>query len=91
MNTRPELTYDGHGINGPDEYRSRVATFTNGADAAKYGPLFATAPDLLAALEFVCEFYQRNFDVMPVAFQTVDDIATAALNKAKGARASFKR
>ncbi len=24
---RPELTFDGCGINGPDEYRTRLATF----------------------------------------------------------------
>lgn len=46
---RPELSFDGKGINGPDEHRTRVATFT-GADAAKkYGPLFAIAPELLDA------------------------------------------
>jgi len=48
--TRPELSYDSHGINGPDEYRSRVATFAPGAARDKYGPLFEASPDLLAAL-----------------------------------------
>lgn len=49
--TRPELSFDGKGINGPDEYRERVATFRNDEGARKYGPLFAAAPDLLAALQ----------------------------------------
>lgn len=50
MSTRPELTYDGHGINGPDEYRTRVVNFQTQADADKYGKLLAAAPDLLEAL-----------------------------------------
>lgn len=44
----PGLSFDGKGINGPDEYRSRVATFQTDEAAAQYGPLFAAAPDLLA-------------------------------------------
>jgi hypothetical protein len=76
MSTRPELTYDGHGINGPDEYRSRIATFTNGADAAKYGPLFAAAPDLLEALRLGVEN-----DIPTTEWLR---IARAALAKAEG-------
>jgi hypothetical protein len=48
---RPELTYDGHGINGPDEYRTRLFTANVAVDAATrdtYGKLCASAPDLLA-------------------------------------------
>jgi hypothetical protein len=51
MNT--ELSFDGKGINGPDPYRTRIATFTSGAtdaDVAKYGPLFAASPALLASV-----------------------------------------
>jgi hypothetical protein len=51
MSTRPELSYDGKGINGPDEYRTRIATFTGAHGAADYGPLFAAAPELLAMVE----------------------------------------
>lgn len=51
---RPELTYDGFGINGPDEHRTRLATFSPGAcangQADKYGPIFAESPAMLAAL-----------------------------------------
>lgn len=47
---RTELSFDGKGINGPDEYRSRLATFTNQEAADRYGRLFAAAPDLLEAV-----------------------------------------
>ena len=47
---RPTLTYDGWGINGPDEHRTRLATFSTGAAGERWGPLLALAPDLLAAL-----------------------------------------
>ena len=50
------LSFDGKGINGPDQFRSRVATFTNDADAAKYGPLFAAAPELLTACKTVLRY-----------------------------------
>ena len=48
---RPVLSFDGCGVNGPDEYRSRIVTFADPAEAAKWGPMFAAAPALLAALE----------------------------------------
>ncbi len=53
---RPELSFDGCGINGPDEYRSRIATFARGADVKRYGPLLAAAPELLAALRELVEW-----------------------------------
>ena len=49
----PSLSYDGHGINDSDEYRSRIATFTGRClldERDRFGHLFAAAPDLLAAL-----------------------------------------
>ena len=48
--------------------------------------LIAAAPDLLAALRDMVGAYQRHFDVMPVAWQTYDDIARAAIAKATGAQ-----
>jgi hypothetical protein len=42
---RPELSYDGNGINGPDEHRTRLATFRTQEDADMYGPLLAAAPE----------------------------------------------
>ena len=56
----------------------------NAGDRMANARLIAAAPDLLEALQFVGEFYQRNFDVMPVAFETVIAIADAALAKAEG-------
>lgn len=53
----PELSFDGCGINGPDEYRTRLATFATprGDDARKFGPLFAASPDMLAALVTIAD------------------------------------
>jgi hypothetical protein len=52
---REELTFDGCGINGPDEYRTQMAKFTTSAISKglprRYGPMFAAAPELLAALD----------------------------------------
>lgn len=49
MRGRRELSFDGRGINGPDEYRERVATFTSPEYARRYGRLFEAAPELRAA------------------------------------------
>jgi len=52
----PELSFDGYGINGPDEYRTRLATFRERSDESrKYGPLFAAAPDMERALVRVAD------------------------------------
>lgn len=53
-----KLSYDGKGINGPDEFKTRIATFTSSEYAEEYGHLFETAPELLDALEnMVKRFY----------------------------------
>lgn len=52
---RPTLTYDGWGINGPDEHRTRIAKFSTGAAGERWGPLLARAPDLLAALRWIAD------------------------------------
>jgi hypothetical protein len=46
--------------------------------------LIAAAPDLLAALQDVVDAYQKHFDAMPVAWQTYDNIARQAIEKATG-------
>jgi hypothetical protein len=46
--------------------------------------LIAAAPDLLEACKAAAKFYQDNFDIMPVAWQTFDDILTQAIEKAEG-------
>jgi len=53
---RPELSFDGRGINGPDIYRSRLATFQNDEAARQYGKLFERAPLLLAFVEQMARF-----------------------------------
>lgn len=49
--THKTYSFDGHGINGRDEYRTRLATLTNEGRAENVGPLFAAAPEMRAALE----------------------------------------
>jgi hypothetical protein len=56
--TRPTFTFDGFGINGPDEYRSRLATFTPAGHAyPNLGALLESAPDLLAELVRIVDSY----------------------------------
>ena len=56
MNTRPMLTFDGKGINGPDEYRSRVATLTEyGHSLGNVGPLLAGAPLMWNLLQDIAD------------------------------------
>jgi trehalose/maltose hydrolase-like predicted phosphorylase len=56
----PELSFDGHGINGPDEYRTRIATFNWSNPLAKnYTTLFEAAPELLAMLTRLTEKVSR--------------------------------
>lgn len=45
-----ELSFDGHGINACDCYRTRIATFARCSPKAILGPLFAAAPGLAEAL-----------------------------------------
>lgn len=48
-----KLSFDGKGINGGDEYMSRIATFTEHGHSLNIGPLLAAAPELLDALDGV--------------------------------------
>jgi len=43
----------------------------------------AAAPDMLEALKDVDKFYQDNFNIMPVAFQTIANIIESAIAKAE--------
>jgi hypothetical protein len=58
----PELSFDGCGINGPDEYRTRLATFNRegwpAETVTKYGKLLEAAPELLAAVRECCELLE---------------------------------
>lgn len=85
MNTRPELTYDGHGINGPDEYRTRVVNFQTQADADKYGKLLAAAPDLLAACKRISKALRKAPHETQNAYQGILTDIDNAITKAEGA------
>jgi hypothetical protein len=85
MNTRPELTYDGHGINGPDEYRTRVVNFQTQADADKYGKLLAAAPDLLAACKRISKALRNAPHETQKAYQGILTDIDNAITKAEGA------
>lgn len=82
------LSFDGKGINSCDLYRSRLATFSvsPGHEAAqRLGPMFAAAPDMLAALKAATADINRcrNGDILDlhvpheIAKQMLDAIAKA--------------
>lgn len=64
------LSFDGKGINGPDEYRSRIATFADDKAAKEYGEVFA------AALET-----QRERDILKHAVRKIADCDAKSCEK----------
>jgi len=85
---RPELTFDRFGVTGPDG--ERIATFcaaTESNDPAKtYGPLFASSPDMLAALIDAEQALNMTRYVLQQAGHASNLIALDyAANKAKSA------
>lgn len=50
-----KLSFDGYGINGGDEYMSRIATFTEHGRKLNLGHQFAAAPELLQLCEQLLE------------------------------------
>lgn len=80
---QPTLSYDGRGINGPDEYRTRLATFTSREQADKWGPLFAAAPDLLEALRYIVAWDGDDWNACQAR-----DMALRAIAKATGEEAA---
>ena len=51
---RRTFSYDGYGINGPDQYRERLATFTEAGHALPgLGKLLEAAPEMAASLRDV--------------------------------------
>lgn len=60
---RRELSYDGHGVNGPDEYRTRIATLNPALpreERDRYGAMFEASPEVLAALRDVLGFLDTS-------------------------------
>jgi len=79
-------TFDGYGINGADEYKSRLATLTDEGHAQNIGNLFAASPELLAALEsvtFIAES-MAHLRGMESEILPYTDKARAAIAKVKG-------
>jgi len=73
MSERRTLSFDGCGINGPDEFRTRIATF-NGYDKAEaWGPLFEAAPELLECVRelLACADPQRDHKEIKKARQVL--------------------
>lgn len=60
MTKHNHFSFDGRGISGTDKYRSRLATLTEAGHAAKVGPLFAAAPDMLAALQALSDWGREH-------------------------------
>jgi len=53
VSVNPRFTFDGSGINGPDDYRTRFATLTTAGLAGNVGELLAAAPELRELLDAV--------------------------------------
>ena len=80
MNQHTQMSFDGFGINGKDEYRTRVATFGQTVpewERAQLARLWIAAPDLLEALRDACLTYAVHGDQPP-------DKWLAAIAKAEG-------
>jgi len=79
-------TFDGHGINGADEYKSRLATLTNEGHAKNIGKLFAAAPELMEALEALLEHAEKYLRLGEVGGKEkrIIESARASIAKAKG-------
>jgi len=86
------LSYDGHGINGTDEYRTRLCTFTDSAKqdgkAAEFGPLFAAAPAMLEALRDCVTLpgalAERSHEYALRRLQRITETALEAIAQATG-------
>ena len=89
---RSELSFDGCGINGPDKYRTRIATFPIGIgsisdeEITRYGNLFAAAPELLTVLHHCDRLAGCQGDAQDIslAMGEIRTICRAAIAKAGG-------
>ena len=79
------LSYDGKGINVPDVFKLRIATFSNQDAAYKYGNLFAASPLMLAALEDVMREFEVAEDVNEENERVISAVRSA-IKAAKGGR-----
>jgi len=67
-----QLSFDGFGINGPDKYRTRLATFTNDEAGKAYGKLFESAPEMLQALRDALEVLETAHRYFPKSIKNRD-------------------
>ncbi len=82
---RPQWVFDGCGINGSDEYRTRLATLTTEGHSRKCGPLMAAAPDLLEACnEALYDMLDMHGVILPDACPVTVSKLRNAIAKAKG-------
>lgn len=73
------FSFDGFGINGADQYSSRLANLTQYGQKQNVGRLFAAAPELLEALEeFLACGPNAGYN------QDLIDQVKKAISKAKG-------
>ena len=93
-NARRTWSYDGKGINGPDQYRRRMFTARAADDAEDQkalddaGNLAAAAPELLACAEWLAEIAGEravNDYVMGKRYGAIAEQARAAIAQARGA------
>lgn len=89
--TRPTFTFDGFGINGPDQYRSRLATFTRaGQEFPNLGPMLEAAPDMLETLRAILNAhdYMQNTSATEGAESLAQIMADvpALLHRARGVK-----
>ena len=72
------LSYDGFGINGRDEYRTRLATFAatlTEEQRREFGPLFAAAPEMFEALKAAAEIIKTARQYFPKSIKHRDRFA----------------
>jgi hypothetical protein len=64
------LTFDGVGVNSCGLYRERIATLRD--EHRQLGPLFASAPEMLQALEFSAELIKLAREYFPKSIKNRD-------------------
>lgn len=73
-----DFSFDGHGVNDWDEYRTRLATLTEHGQKRNVGPLLTAAPDLyLACKEALRLLEHLKHAIHPMNLGTLHDLQTA--------------
>lgn len=84
------FSFDGFGINGADQYSSRLATLTPEGQKQNVGKLFAAAPELLEALQLILK-HEGEIKINGIGIESDSDnlekaklLAMNAIAQAKG-------